>query len=334
MSADLPDPPTPAVTYRPDDADVVVDSASGLRTALREATPADVVYVADGATVDLSGATDLPVPSGVGLVGGRDLAAGRPGALLTVGRDDTAGTLFLARGNDVRVAGLRLVGPRPERYEVAAPNSHDRTALHLLGTGGEVVNCELAGWPHAAVAVGSRSHAPRARVASCHVHHNALEGLGYGVEVFDGHAVVEDCVFDHNRHAVDGFGHRGCGYEARRNYVGPHTYSHVFDMHRLDENVDGADPVAGRLVDVHHNTVAAVADVDGTPQEAIAVRGVPTERVRVWRNRFAHEGPPEAAPGGHGDAYRQGNVPGWRRFDARSNVYAGARDADAGCPWA
>lgn len=334
MPADLPDPPTPAVTYRPDDADVVVDTARDLRTALREAAPADVVYVADGAALDVSGATDLPVPSGVRLVGGRDLAAGCAGARITVGRDDTSGTLLLARGDDVRVAGLRLLGPRPEHYEVADPNSHDRTAVHLLGTGGAVVNCELAGWPHAAVAVGSRSHAPRARVASCHVHHNALEGLGYGVEVFDGHAVIENCVFDHNRHAVDGFGHRGCGYEARCNYIGTHTYSHVFDMHRLDENVDGAEEVAGRLVDVHHNTVAAARDVDGSPQEAVAIRGVPADRVRIWRNRFAHAGPPEVEPGGQGDAYRQGGVSTWQRLDVRDNVYAGERDTSAGCPWA
>lgn len=331
MPVDLPDPPTPAVTYRPSDADVLVDDARGLRTALRDAAPADVVYVA--CDLDLSGETDLPVPAGVRLVGGRDLAAGRAGPRVTVGRADTSGTLFLARGDDVRVAGLRLLGPRPERYGVADPNSHDRTALHLLGTGGAVVNCELAGWPHAAVAVGSRTHTPRARIASCHVHHNAQAGLGYGVEVFDGHAVVEDCVFDHNRHAVDGFGHRGCGYEARCNYVGPHTYSHVFDMHRLDENVDGADAVAGRIVDVHHNTVTAARDVDGSPQEAVAVRGVPEGRARIWRNRFAHEEPP-VEPGGQGDAYRQGGVSTWRRFDARDNAYAGAGAARAGCPWA
>lgn len=332
MPGDLPDPPTSTTTYYPDDSDIVVETAAGLQVALQDAVTGDVVYVADGTTIDLTGVVNLRVPAGVRLVGGRDLKAGRPGPRLTVGRDDTAGTLFVARGDDVRITGLRLLGPRPERYEIADPNSHDRTGVHLLGTGGEVANCEFTGWPHAAVAVGSRSHRPRARVTSCVIHHNALAGLGYGVTVFDGHAVIEDCTFNHNRHAVDGFGHPGCGYEARNNVIGPTTYSHVFDMHRLDENVGEAEAIAGRFVDIHHNTVLATSDGDGTPQEAIAVRGVPTDRVRIWRNQFAHEGPP-SPPGGQGDAYRQVNVSTWKRFDARDNAFAGEPHDRAGCPW-
>ena len=96
----------------------------------------------------------------------------------------------------------------------------------------------MAGWPVAAVNVGS--------VLGVNVHHNVIQfnrrqeengtcggeyGLGYGVVVGPGSAVIEANVFDHNRHDIASSGAPGSFYRATYNLVLAGAVDHSYDVH-------------------------------------------------------------------------------------------------------
>ncbi|MFC7044836.1 hypothetical protein ACFQH6_04830 [Halobacteriaceae archaeon GCM10025711] len=268
----MPVTPPVARTFTQDDATVVVETRPAFLDALGRADDGDVVYVADGATVDLTAETAIGVPDGVTVASGRDPEAGRQGAAITV--SDEEGYLFKVYGEDVTFAGLRLLGPRRGYFDPrGAYDDHDRTGVYALGDGFEMVNCEASGWPHAAVAAGSRTRATTTEVRDSYLHHNAMQGYGYGATFYNGHHLLERNVFDHNRHAVAGFGYDTCGFEVRENYFGSETVGHVVDMHALNQNLDDADPVAGGRIDVHHNTFATAESIHRSPVSAVAIKG-------------------------------------------------------------
>ncbi len=82
------------------------------------------------------------------------------------------------------------------------------------------------------------------RVHDNYIHHNQhWETQGYGVGIgYGAYALIEQNVFDYNRHAIASDGSDGSGYFAYRNLVLPHGglnrsvlgvkfYTHQFDMH-------------------------------------------------------------------------------------------------------
>ena len=262
-----------------------VATAEALVSALADAEAGDVVYVADAAEIDLTGRDTVVIPAGVTLASGR----GRDGSAGALLRSTDLGALPLLRidGPGVRVTGLRLRGPDPERRTeqmrrlgkegkyYSIPNSRGIQSDH---PGLVVDNCELAGWSHAAVLLrkGAAGH-----VHHNHIHHNQRSGLGYGVCLDRSEALVEANRFDFCRHAIAGTGRPGTSYEARYNDVGPHANGHSFDMHGGADRGDGTD-VAGDRIHIHHNVFQAV----NVP--AVHIRGRPQVAAEIHHNWFYH----------------------------------------------
>ena len=307
------------------DATVEVSTKAGLLDALDGASSGDVVFVSGDARIDLTGEAEIVVPGGVTLASDRGYD-GSPGALLSVDdylRDDTSpDNLFKVHGDGVRLSGIRLRGPRTEYFDPdhTAPGFKDLIAagIGFVGDDGEVDNCEIFGWTHAGVNVGSRTHVVGGHIHHNYIHSNPMEHLGYGVNLYNGESLIEYNYFDLNRHSISSYGHPTNGYEARYNLVGPHPVSHSFDMHGQDQSQEG-DNVAGNTTLIHHNTFRFTEDIKGRGQEAIAIRGIPDDRADFEHNWFYHpERPDSNYVNEHGQAYRQGNKEG----DGWVNVYA------------
>ena len=287
------------------DGDYRVSTVDELREALSRAQTGEVVYVEPDADIDCTTLVFaekmvLGVPGGVTLASNRG-DEGSKGAMIY---SDAFATqpLIATLGPDVRITGLRVRGPDPKpRLEhhrrSFRPDRGDREVQHeyyyrfpisdgirTTFQGLEVDNCELAGWSHGAIHVtGSGGH----HIHHCYIHHNQMNGLGYGVVHGHGEecsSVIEFNLFDYNRHSIAATGAPGNRYVARHNVEIGHSLSHNFDMHGGRDRRDGTD-VAGDLVLVHNNTFR-----NGTVR-AVAIRGVPREKVDIYHNWFFHERP-------------------------------------------
>jgi len=239
------------------------------------------------------------MPEGVTLAGNRGHRGSRGPMILS---DEFATRpLFRCAGPGVRVTGVRLRGPDPKqrlehhdrsfsegrghKYYYKFPISEGiRTDCPAL----EVDNCELAGWSHSAVYLraGNGHH-----VHHNFIHHNQYNGLGYGVCHDKCTSLVEQNVFDYNRHSIAGTGAPGSGYEARNNVEIGRSLSHCFDMHGGRDREDGTE-IASEWMKVHHNTFRA-------RNRAVVIRGVPQRKAEVHHNWFCHRTPEEAV---HGEA--------------------------------
>lgn len=318
----------------PELADWIVDSRDDLFAALDGSSDGAVVYVADDAEIDLTGESEITLRKDVTLASGRGRNGSDGGLLYT---DEFPRWLFRSRAAGVRITGLRLRGPRTDYFDPREEFS-DATAayscgLHLFGDTAEVDNCELFGWPHAAIAFGAREHSTDGFAHHNAIHHNRMETLGYGLEIYDGWSRIEHTHFDANRHAITGFGYDTNGFVAQYNLIGPNPISHAFDMHRLSENISCEDErLAGKGVSIRHNTFAYTEDALGRSQEAVDVRGVPAEQSIVDRNWFAHEREPS---GDRGEGVRQGIEDPFCQLSVGPNNHYGPTVPDApgvGCP--
>ena len=284
------------------DGNFRVRTVDELAAALKTAQPGQTVFVPGDAELDCADqifAEDfhVDVPGGVTLAGDRGFR-GSPGALIY---SDAFATKPLVRilGPGVRITGLRLRGPDPKRrlehhqrsfnkdrgddkqqhdYYYRLPVSQGiRTESDEL----EVDNCELSGWSHVAVFLSAgRGH----RIHHNYIHHNQLNGLGYGISHgYNPSASLIECnLFNFNRHSIAATGAPGNSYEARNNVELGESLSHNFDMHGGRDRKDGTE-IAGDLIRIQHNTFL------GSKVRAVVVRGVPREEARIDHNWFAHE---------------------------------------------
>ena len=202
-----------------------VRTVEELLEALAGAQAGEVVFVNGNAELDLTewvfaDATVLRIPAGVTLASNRG-HEGSPGALL---KSEAMGTspLIEVLGPGVRITGLRLRGPDPQRrlafhYRVFAvqPGTPEEqnanyyklpTACAIIADDDrlEVDNCELSGWSHAAVYL--RKGAAEAHIHHNYMHHNQRSGLGYGVCLDRSDALIEANLFDYCRHHIAGTG--------------------------------------------------------------------------------------------------------------------------------
>lgn len=149
-----------------------------------------------------------------------------------------------------------------------------------------------------------------------------MDGLGYGVELYNGHHEIHHCYFDYDRHSIAGFGRSGNGYDAYKNVVGPNHIGHAFDMHALRQNVDSEDTwIAGTRIEVRNNHFEYTRAMQGYDDEAFKIRGYPEDLCLLEGNNFRHDGPPTTEGGEDGDAYLQTNTDGWTNFETRDNNF-------------
>ena len=272
--------------------DYVVKDVDALLAALSKAKAGQVVFIAGEVEIDLTALIYieqlvLEVPGGVTLAGSRGLD-GSAGALLTSDALKTP-VMIRAGGPDVRITGLRIRGPNTKRYL-----DHHRRSFSQGGEGHEyyyklptsnglstkhdrleVDNCDISGFSHAGVdLVAGEGH----HIHHCYIHHCQYQGLGYGVCHNTASSLIEQNLFNWNRHSIAGTGRPGNSYVARNNVELGVSLSHCFDMHGGRDRKDGTD-IAGTSIEIYNNTFRA-------PQIPVVIRGVPEDKCEVHHNWF------------------------------------------------
>jgi hypothetical protein len=320
---------------------------------LRSGFTGTVVIPAD-ADLDMTGLREIPLRSGIRLVGQRGALGSRP-VLRT--RDTSGHSLFRIPGPDVVVEGLHLEGPSTS----PARAQDDVYALHLIedpklyrGNPPPVViaNNELAAWPGAAVRVEGTvfrlepspkppllrmrfRDAAKVRVERNFIHHNARDDGGYGVVLgASAYATVMGNVFDFNRHAVTSSGHAYSGYVARFNYVlaGGHKYGggyygQHFDVHGVGTTQTDRDRrywYGGGAAEYHeiaYNTVRGEQVYDGTSRAALVLRGRPASGLDFNANVLVHESDEAARFKGGNDNRLDPERPSTFNFRAAGNRF-------------
>ena len=260
---------------------------------------------------------DLPVKSGVEIVGERGALGSRP-MLFT--RDISTGYALLSvTGNDVRISGVRLVGPKPasthgrvEQTVKAIQVLQDYDAQ--LGRRVLIEDNEIEQWSHAAVSVRGAHEVRRpeewdparkkpvpadaslVRVERNYLHDNVMDGKGYGVVVGGGcYVTVTGNVFDNNRHAVAASGKAFSGYVARFNYIlqngikeNGSYYNQHFDVHGVGDGGYGGP--AGTFFDINSNTIRGEQSYKLVKtRPAVMLRGRVAEGMLFRGNVLVHD---------------------------------------------
>jgi len=237
----------------------IVSTKEQLLSALSKAISGEVVFVKKNAVIDMSGEGEVIIPAGVTLASDRGLGSSS-GALIKKTQNGTQiwnEALFVAK-QGARITGFRIEGEmkpanddtQPERQKLAGLHTHESM---------EVDNNEIRGWSCSGVMIGGASNTGgNAYIHHNYIHHNQAGGLGYGVSVAGGSALIEANIFDYNKHSVSGSGFEGESYEARYNHELGHGIwgFHRFDVHR---NPTG---YSGYSYQVHHNTFENVFTQD------------------------------------------------------------------------
>ena len=221
--------------------DYRAETLDQLLQALQRARPGETVFVPAHVELDFTGLVYaenfvLHVPEGVTLGSSRG-SPGSSGALLKSDAFQTS-PLIQADGPGVRITGLRIKGPDPERrlehwkrsfgkpYEEERGDLSKQQYFYLLPAARgistqfdslEVDNCELSGWSQAAIflAAGQRHH-----LHHNNIHNNQRHGLGYGISHGTAFSLIEYNRFERNRHSIAGTGQAPSGYIARHNVEG------------------------------------------------------------------------------------------------------------------
>jgi hypothetical protein len=292
--------------------DYVVSTKEELLAALDQARDGEVVYIKDGARINLSGEREIEIGAGVTLAGHR----GDPGRQETMLYTSDPDAVLFVMKKGARLTGLELMGPDPDRrsYQLERLSLEGGSDLYYMvpiSTGVrseslniEIDNCELWGWSFAAVELRRGAHGAKIRF-NC-IHHNQRRLLGYGVYLDEADALIQANLFDWCRHAIAGSGRPGTAYEASYNAVLSNSNGHSFDMHGGEDRGDGTN-VAGDWMRIHHNVFAGV-DFPG-----IEVRGLPRESIEIHDNRFRHETEDQAI------RLRAGT----ERIEVRDNIFGG-----------
>ncbi len=272
--------------------DYIVKDLDSLLDALSRAKAGQIVFIPGETELDLTARIYieqlvLEVPEGVTLAGERG-HGGSQGAQLTSDALKTP-AMIRAAGPDVRITGLRIRGPNPKRYL-----DHHRRSFGEGGGGHayyykfptsngitteyprlEVDNCEISGFAHAGVyLITADGH----HIHHNYIHHCQYQGLGYGVCHNTASSLIEQNLFDWNRHSIAGTGRPGSSYVARHNVELGESLSHCFDMHGGRDRKDGTD-IAGTTIEIYNNTFRA-------RQTPVVIRGVPQEKCEVHHNWF------------------------------------------------
>lgn len=277
-------------------------SLKSLIEALRRAQPGDTVFIPGRAVLDFTGLVFaesfvLGVPGGVTLASNRG-AFGSSGALLKSDAFQTS-PLIRAEGPGVRITGLRIQGPDPERrldhwkrsFSGESRGGHDyyyrlptSRGVYTDFDNLEIDNCELSGWSQAAVFLsGGNDH----HLHHNYIHHNQRHGLGYGISHDTSFSLIEYNLFGWNRHSIAGTGRPPSGYIARHNIELGKSLSHNFDMHGGGDREDGTT-IAGSRIEIYNNTFLS-------GNRPIGIRGSPEEYARIYGNWFAEHSGPGAA---------------------------------------
>lgn len=273
--------------------DYEVTNLEELLDALAKAKSGQVVFISDEIRIDLTTrvfieALVLEIPEGVTLAGNRGYKGSKGGMLLSNALETRL--MIRANGPNVRLTGLQIKGPNPDRHlehhkRSFGPGGLGRDYYYKFPVSRGIVtehaelkvdNCEISAFSGSGVYLKKGT--------GHHIHHNFIHqcqysGLGYGVSHAEASSLIEYNVFNENRHSIAGTGVSGCGYTARHNIEMGISLSHCFDMHGGRDRKDNTD-IAGTTMEIYNNTFYA-------PQSAVVIRGVPEDKCDIHHNWFA-----------------------------------------------
>ncbi len=288
LSVHVPDAPCPDPTIDSPTQDRVTsphELAARLQSGapMRLIVPADVRWEMKDCAGNLL--RNLPVGSGVQIVGERGDLGSRP-LLYTNDKPKVNNeSIFRITGNDVRIEGIHLRGFKLVKDHATRQDpfyQHGITVVEdfdeMLGRRIVIADNEFDRWTGGGVnVVGShdvvnpskwqsgwarpdRSDARLVRVVANYMHNNAQDGGGYGVVLgCCAYVSVTGNVFDVNRHAVAASGKAYSGYIARYNYVlqggvkQDSYWNQHFDVHGTAD--DGYGGYAGEYFLIADNTI-------------------------------------------------------------------------------
>lgn len=319
--------------------DFTVSDKSSLLKALASAKKGQVVYVADNASIDLTGTQKIPINAGVTLASGRGKNNSQ-GALLYT-KSVGVRPLLLVNGPDVRITGLRIQGSDqrivPGKNAFAGKSAEERKRDHLKlfkqnmyatkvssaidcrFPNLEVDNCELYGWTVAAIWL--IKGAQNANIHHNYIHHNQRFGLGYGVVMNLVTALVKGNLFDYNNQSISSHGNEGTSYEVCYNkFLEHHMVAWPIDMHGGADRKDGTN-IAGTKLMIHHNLIRLFPNKEG-----IVIRGVPTVGAYVYNNEIVYLNKPAVGDNTTTD-FDGKNVPAAAAPAARSVSFFESRQA-------
>lgn len=273
-------------------ADYFVSSKNELLNAFSNADFGDLIYVADSASIDLSGSSSICVPSGVILASGRGRVLGDTvswGALIYVespGLITGGNSVFVCGGTGKqRITGLRLRGSFSEleggRDNDTFPTWTNESCIVTTADSVEVDNCEFWGFSCRAVDVAGGQ--------GTYIHHNYMHdcahaGFGGGFCSSNGGKFIGEAnLIDKCRSAFQGGNNPLARFEARYNLLLEHAYQHDLDRHGT-----GVNPQSAAADYVHHNTVRWNSYVSGDVN-GFRCRGYPVDSVLVHNNWFLSE---------------------------------------------
>ena len=268
--------------------DFTVSTAEEFLEALKQATAGQVVFVPDGAEIDLTGQKNIAIPGGVTLAGTRGLNGSPGGRIFTTSPESHR--LFSTAGDGVRLTGLRFEGAHGGTEKVPY-HAHFISINHY---GAEVDNCEIYNFNTSAIGVGAG--AIKVRIHHNYIHHCQRSGYGYGVSTGSSDVHIIANKFEYCRHHIASSGAPGCGYEAAWNFVAPGATSHHFDMHGGSDRGDNTD-VAGDWMHIHHNTFQG-------EHRSVVIRGVSCQGAEIHHNWFAKPVKEAVISGGNTRVYR------------------------------
>jgi hypothetical protein len=275
----------------------VITTKDQLLNALKSAKSGDTIFVKGNANIDMTGTYGTSIPAGITLASDRGINGSQGGRIFQnrilsdpkpPNWDTSNGSMLIAVGNNVRITGLRLEGP--DKTTTAMDDKGVKYGIFLRQYGGlEVDNCEIWGWSSAGIyiyvmnttllAEGLASPEIGANIANIHhnyIHHCQSDGLGYGVVIGSGSALIKANIFDFTRHAIADSGLEMNGYEASYNKHLGNSTNAVFDVHGYAYL---GTTIAGNFYNIHHNTVMARI-------YAVGIRGVPIHQANIKFNSF------------------------------------------------
>ncbi|GAA3283904.1 PASTA domain-containing protein [Dactylosporangium vinaceum] len=275
-------------------------------------TPGATVKVAANVTLNLSGLEDVRLAPNVQIIGDRT-AANPLGPLVFT--DTIPKQLFHVPAytdpSQERITGLRLRGgASSDPFDnmgdedsngvlIEKPNVEiGFNEMYLWrGTAVQVLDCDDCDSKRNLI---TRDNGNTIRVHDNYIHHDQHptgeigggHGAGYGVAVDHGaYVLVDRNVFDYNRHSMTAGGQDGTGYRFYRNLILPNggvnsrvSSTHAIDVHGSNKDDSYQSGQAGEYFDVEYNTVWNIHD------NAIKLRGTPTDKMEVHNNVYAHCG--------------------------------------------
>lgn len=293
-------------TYQNFNYDYFVSTVPELVKALKAARSGQTIYLNESGRFNMTNQPSLIINSGVSLISGR---RGKKGARLYITNYREV-PIITINGREIQISGLLIEGPdmnvhfdrdkkidsrrekmlkerarrNGENYGVLFKMYKEPRTTGILASGDvsfSLIDSELRGWTHSAIMIKKGAYG---LIHFNFIHSNVHYGLGYGVTVDGGEALVQANFFNNNRHSIASTGIEGSVYEASYNKVGPDgIVGHAFDVHGGVDRKDGTN-TAGTRVMIHNNEFIC----NGL---AIKIRGAPLKKSEIYNNVFIADKP-------------------------------------------